>query len=747
MAIENSIGELDTIGGEGHPAEGSASLMPGDVLAEYKVLRMLGVGGMGEVYEVVHTALLRNFAIKVLPIAAARRDLSIERFRREARVMANLDHPNIIRVDDFGEADGLFWLRMELAEGMPLADARLPDERAVVNLQDLAKARGGKIPQRELLPLMQEVLKGLAYAHDRGTIHRDLKPSNILLQTDRSRRKPGQVIAKIADFGLVKLVDEEWEVSQVRLCEHDSLSVGERGTIDREMDIESGLTGTKRVLGTLDYMSPEQKKGGDIDARSDLYAVGVMVYRLLTGCGLGPKPVSRIDPNLVSDWDLFIEKCLEEYPDDRFPDAAEAYLVLSRMAKQIGIQPSSKPAPASRRRRSLSNGKRGPVATCATDIQKEEKKRLLRIPPGEPTSYHLKQWGEYQKKYPSDPDAARFISIYRSKTEQVEASIGAGAGWGGKALAYTLVIGHAMLIAGILGMHTNRFHPSGWTEMLAENELTFSLLALLLMSMVGIGYARTIKSCHQAGERYSLLVSMIALITALCVAWGLGAKRDALVWGAIMVMCISRLCSLAHARFWRRALIDAQYDIVRASAAILIIGLLINWGAVYNASPIPLYYGFYVLAATITFQTLNLLKYDPPHEHGRMGDGKRLNVAQQLLSLAMNGLLWSIGLMVWPVTATTGIDHRYGIALISAAARTVIILLSLLLFAQGAMALTTVSESIIHQIVLSVPVVLAFSLLLPWPRRCHTFLMRVCVGQTLLGMRPYALKRKQLGVL
>ena len=292
------------------------NLEPGTQFGHYRIASLLGRGGMGEVYEVEHTTLRRSFALKLLPLEFSSRPDALERFRREAQVMANLEHPNILRVDDFGDTDGRYWLRMELAQG-------LPGGKRVVSLQDYADALGGKIPQQDLLGILKQICAGLHYAHKRGAIHRDLKPSNILLSPSSTpNREPGTVnpTAKISDFGLVRLIGEEWVRSQAEISVKRSMSMGDRDTM--AVGAKQEGTSTRSLLGTYEYMSPEQKRGEDADERSDLYALGLMTFRLLTGREPGTRPPSRIDSALAKPWDDLVADALEADPAERIANCA-----------------------------------------------------------------------------------------------------------------------------------------------------------------------------------------------------------------------------------------------------------------------------------------------------------------------------------------------------------------------------------------------------------------------------------------
>ena len=313
-------------------AQASATLADGATLGQYRIIRLLGRGGMGEVYEAEHQVLHRRYALKLLPPDFACQPGALERFQREAQVMANLEHPHIIRVDDFGETGGRYWLRMELAGGVqrPAVSGQpsAGEKQRLVSLQDLAEARGGKISQAELLPILKQILDGLEYAHRHGAIHRDLKPANILLFPATRAETP---VAKIADFGLVRLIGEEWVRSQAQISVQRSVSLGDQPTMPQR---EEG-TSTRSLLGTYEYMSPEQKRGETADERSDLYAVGLLTYRLLTGRALGMKTPSQIDRELAPGWDALLAGMLEEDRAERKRNCQEVNRELEAVERQI----------------------------------------------------------------------------------------------------------------------------------------------------------------------------------------------------------------------------------------------------------------------------------------------------------------------------------------------------------------------------------------------------------------------------
>jgi tRNA A-37 threonylcarbamoyl transferase component Bud32 len=249
---------------------------------QLEILDVLGQGGMGAVYKARHKGLDRLVAVKILPPEASRHPAFAERFTREARALARLNHPNIVAVYDFGkaaydvgDADGLYYFIMEYVDG--------------VNLRQTLR-NGGLSPQ-DALVIVPQVCDALQFAHDEGIVHRDIKPENILI--DRRGR------VKIADFGLAKLLGQN--------------------------DAEHSLTQTHQVMGTLRYMAPEQMEGArTVDHRADIYSLGVVFYELLTGeLPLGrfapPSRKVQVDVRL----DEVVLRTLEKEPEQRYQHASE----------------------------------------------------------------------------------------------------------------------------------------------------------------------------------------------------------------------------------------------------------------------------------------------------------------------------------------------------------------------------------------------------------------------------------------
>ncbi len=316
--------------------------LSGKTFGQYRIMRLLGRGGMGEVYEAEHRVLQRRYALKLLPEDFAGRSEAVARFRQEAKVMANLEHPHIVRVDEFGETDGRYWLRMELVHGVEHSTFNIQhstsnvEQPRCITLGDYAAQRGGKIEQGEFAVILRQILEALAYAHGKGVVHRDLKPGNILLEKDAA----GVLHVKVSDFGLARVIGEEFIRSQAQISV--SRSIGEARTLGAEKSLgdektlrEEEGTSTRALLGTWEYMSPEQRRGEEADTRSDVYAMGLMCYRLLTGGELGVRLPSQLDKALNPAWDEFVAKALELKPAARYADGRE---MLAAFAA-VGVAP------------------------------------------------------------------------------------------------------------------------------------------------------------------------------------------------------------------------------------------------------------------------------------------------------------------------------------------------------------------------------------------------------------------------
>src|ERR1700689_3660172 len=216
------------------------ALTPGTKLGPYEIRSQVGAGGMGEVYRARDTRLGRDVALKMLPESSSRDSARLRRFEQETQAVAALNHPNIVAIYDVGHFESAPFLVSELLEGESL--------RAVIDR--------GPIPQRKVIEYAVQVANGLAAAHDKGIVHRDLKPENLFVCRD------GRV--KILDFGLAKLA-------------------GRAGAEPDGATMTSSHTAAGLVMGTASYMSPEQVRGEAVDARTDMFAFGAVLFEMLSG--------------------------------------------------------------------------------------------------------------------------------------------------------------------------------------------------------------------------------------------------------------------------------------------------------------------------------------------------------------------------------------------------------------------------------------------------------------------------------
>jgi serine/threonine protein kinase len=271
--------------------------------SRYEIFRLLGRGGMGAVYQARDNRLGRLVAIKILPQVLMEEPGALERFEREARALAALDHPHIVKIHDYGQAnDGSPFIIMEFVRG-----------RDIQTLRD-----SGELDLPNALRLISETCSALHYAHLKGIIHRDIKPANILVSEDGS--------AKVADFGLAKV----------------------ESTHSRPMP-DNSLTITGQVMGTPTYMAPEQEAGEIADHRADIYALGVTLYNLLTGSAPKgawslPSQKLQIDVRL----DEIVLKALQEKPEARYQAARDLQVDLDSVRSQTGgsaLPPGVAPEP------------------------------------------------------------------------------------------------------------------------------------------------------------------------------------------------------------------------------------------------------------------------------------------------------------------------------------------------------------------------------------------------------------------
>ncbi|AQT80153.1 serine/threonine protein kinase [Mycolicibacterium litorale] len=272
-------------------------LADGETFAGYTILRLLGAGGMGEVYLAQHPRLPRRDALKVLPASVSGDGEYRARFEREADIAATLWNPHIVGVHDRGEFDGQLWIAMDYVDGTDAAE--------------LLKNYPNGLPQREVLNIVAAVAQALDYAHDRHLLHRDVKPANILI----SRQQSGSERILLADFGIAR-----WD--------NDS----------------SGLTQTNMTVGTVSYAAPEQLMGRDLDGRADQYALAATAYHLLTGrppfqhsnpAVVISQHLSAAPPSLgdrrpeLANLDSALRKALSKDPADRYERCVDFARALS----------------------------------------------------------------------------------------------------------------------------------------------------------------------------------------------------------------------------------------------------------------------------------------------------------------------------------------------------------------------------------------------------------------------------------
>jgi serine/threonine-protein kinase len=280
--------------------------LEGQTLGKYRVLDALGRGGMAQVYRGYHPQLDRHVAIKVLRADLVEQDEFLERFRREAHAVSGLRHANIVQVFDFDTQDDFYYMIMELLEGDTL--------RARLNEYRLKKER---MPLDEIARILKDILNGLEYAHSEGVIHRDIKPANIMLTKKKQ--------AVLTDFGIAQIVGS------------------------------TQVTAAGAMMGTLNYMAPEQGLENRCDARSDIYSLGIVLYEMLTGFTPfdadtplailmkhlnDPLPLpSKLDPGLPPSFEQIVLKALAKDPEDRYQSADEMLTAVQKLRHGLSDDP------------------------------------------------------------------------------------------------------------------------------------------------------------------------------------------------------------------------------------------------------------------------------------------------------------------------------------------------------------------------------------------------------------------------
>jgi serine/threonine protein kinase len=281
---------------------------------QLEIIELIGRGGMGAVYKARQKELDRIVALKILPPGIGDDAAFAERFAREAKALARLNHPGIVTIHDFGRTDGLYFFVMEFVDGVNLC-------------QLLASAR---VSPREALAIVPQICDALQFAHDQGIVHRDIKPENILL--DRRGR------VKVADFGLAKIVEGR-DASPRRPSD------GERTAGPA---VPTSLTDAGKVMGTPAYMAPEQvTHPADVDHRADIYALGVVFYQMLTG-ELPGKPIAAPSSKVQIDvrLDEVVLRALEKNPELRYQQVSEVKTMVESISSSSAPGTGTAPSPA-----------------------------------------------------------------------------------------------------------------------------------------------------------------------------------------------------------------------------------------------------------------------------------------------------------------------------------------------------------------------------------------------------------------
>src|SRR5467141_398126 len=290
-------------------------LAPGTQLGPYEIIAPLGAGGMGEVYRARDTRLERTVAIKILPAQFSSDPVRKQRFEREAKTISSLNHPHICMLFDVGHQDGIDYLVMECVEGETLAK----------------RLEKGALPLEQVLKIGAQIADALDKAHRSGVVHRDLKPGNIMLTPTG---------AKLLDFGLAKPAVPPAGVA----------------TLTGAVTQSSPMTGQGTIVGTFQYMSPEQVEGKEVDGRSDIFSLGAVLYEMVTGkrafegksqlsvasaiLEKEPEPISAAKPMAPPALEHAVKKCLSKLPDERWQSASDLASELKWIAEsgsQTGV--------------------------------------------------------------------------------------------------------------------------------------------------------------------------------------------------------------------------------------------------------------------------------------------------------------------------------------------------------------------------------------------------------------------------
>jgi eukaryotic-like serine/threonine-protein kinase len=292
-------------------ADDEGGLRSGQIISHYEILSTLGEGGMGKVYLAQDKRLGRRIALKLLPASYSNDLVRLRRFEQEARATSALNHPNILTIHEIGEASGRRFIAAEYVEGETLRD----------------RLASGSLEIEDALHVSEQIASALAAAQTEGIIHRDIKPDNIMLRRD--------AIVKVLDFGLAKLAEDK-----------------ATGPDDPTRALVK--TGAGVVMGTAQYMSPEQARGQEVDGRTDIFSLGVVIYEMVTGSPLfkgdtasdviasilktDPPPLSRAVANVPAELERIVGKCLEKDRDERYQTVKDLLLDLRKHRQRISFE-------------------------------------------------------------------------------------------------------------------------------------------------------------------------------------------------------------------------------------------------------------------------------------------------------------------------------------------------------------------------------------------------------------------------
>jgi serine/threonine protein kinase/Tol biopolymer transport system component len=299
---------------------GAAAMAGGETVSHYRIISLIGSGGMGEVYLAEDTVLSRRVALKLLPEYFSRNRDRLRRFQQEARAASALNHPNIITIFEIGEFDGRHFITTEFIDGRTLRQHFFGEEKPTSRKP---------LPVREVLDIAIQTADALAAAHEAHIVHRDIKPENIML-----RRRDSYV--KVLDFGLAKLT------------EGAEVGVDLEGPTKTQVKTSAGV-----VMGTASYMSPEQARGEQVDARADIWSFGVVLYEMVAGCvpferstpsevialilEREPPPLARYAREVPAELERIVNKALTKKREERYQTAKDLLVDLRRLRQRLDV--------------------------------------------------------------------------------------------------------------------------------------------------------------------------------------------------------------------------------------------------------------------------------------------------------------------------------------------------------------------------------------------------------------------------